>query len=75
MRIGDLFVLSCANILRVFLSSVCSDVFICGGCVCRRVFGVLFRRYSSVMAVCMFFMFCFIVFGVVLCGSVAMLCV
>lgn len=58
MRKGDLFVRSCASVLRACFDSVCSVTSIVGALSLSTLLLGLFCMCSCTKCVCMVFMFC-----------------
>ena len=71
VRKGDLFVLSCARVLRMCFGSPSSAVLMSGAWAERTLFCVLFARCCCVMVECMVFIFSLIVSSVVSWGGVS----
>ena len=72
VKIGDLFVRSCASMRLVCLGSVCSDGCTSGGMSCKTLFIDLVFRYSCTVCEWMDFRLTLIVCSVVIFGCVSL---
>ena len=68
MRKGDLFVLSCASVRRVFLKRVCSSLFMGGAGWFMILFGLSDCMCLSTIEWCISLMLCWTAVSVVLVG-------
>ena len=69
---GDLFVLSCARVLRVRRGSITSELLMCGGGVRSILLLPLVAKCLDTIDVCIWCMFVFMSVVVIVWGSVGM---